>query len=83
MSDTDPYLALYRLRQTIRRELSIRYLQPGGGRLGLSHDELKGRIGYGGLAVDGEFVSFADLVELIQTHEAFHISLQILDGTGV
>ncbi|HYH79948.1 MAG TPA: hypothetical protein VEX86_09120 [Longimicrobium sp.] len=83
MSEADPYLALYRLRGTIRRELATRYLQSNGGRLALSHDELKGRIGYGGLAIDGKFVSFADLVELIQTYEGFNISLQIHDAIGV
>lgn len=79
MSETDPYLALGKLRQTIRRELSTRYLLPGDGRLNLAHDELKGRIAYGGVAVDGRFVSFHDLLELIQTHEGFHFSLRIVD----
>jgi hypothetical protein len=79
MSESDPYLALGRLRQTIRRELSTRYLQAAGGRLALSHDALKGRIAYGGVAVDGQFVSFAELVELIQTCEGFQISLRISD----
>ena len=79
MSETDPYLALGRLRQTIRRELSRRYLQSGQGRLELSHDVLEGRIANGGVAVDGELVSFADLVELIQTYEGFHLSLRIVD----
>lgn len=79
MSESDPDLALGRLRQTIRRELSTRYLQPKGGRLELSRDVLKGRIGYGGVAADGRFVSFDDLVELIQTYEGFHFSLQIFD----
>lgn len=79
MSESDPYLALGRLRQTIRRELATRYLQTSGGRLTLSHDVLKGRIGYGGVAADGQFVSFDDLVELIQTYEGFHFSIQIFD----
>jgi hypothetical protein len=79
MSEADPYLALGRLRGTIRRGLSTRYLQSNGGRLGLSHDALKGRIAYGGIAVDGQFVSFPELIELIQTYEGFHISLEIRD----
>jgi hypothetical protein len=79
MSETDPYLALARLRQTIRRELSTRYLQPNSRRAELSHDVLKGRVGYGGVAVDGRFVTFADLVELIQTYEGFHVSLELID----
>ena len=79
MSETDPYLALGRLRQTIRRELSTRYLLSGDGRLSLAYDEMKGRVAYGGVAVDGRFVRFADLVELIQTYEGFHFSLRIVD----
>ena len=81
MSEPDPHLALGRLRRTIRRGLSTRYLESSGGRLALSHDALKGRIGFGGVAVDGQLVSFADLVELIQTYEGFHVSIQISDPT--
>jgi hypothetical protein len=79
MSETDPFLALGRLRQTIRSALSTRYLSSGNGRLELSHDVLDGRIAYGGVAVDGQFVSFADLVELIQTYEGFQFALRIVD----
>jgi len=79
MSESDPYQALGQLRRTIRRELSTRYLQSNGGRLALSHDALKGRIAYGGVAVDGQFVSFAELLELLQTYEGFHLSLEIHD----
>jgi hypothetical protein len=81
MSETDPYFALARLRQTIRRELSRRYLQSNAGRLELSHDLLEGRIAGGGVVVDGEFVSFSDLWELIQTYEGFHLSLRIMDAS--
>ena len=35
--------------------------------------------GYGGVAADGQFVSFDDLVELIQTYEGFHFSIQIFE----
>jgi hypothetical protein len=79
MSESDPYLALGQLRQTIRRELSTRYLRTSGGRLQLSHDALKGRISDGGVAADGQFVRFDELVELIQSYEGFHFSLQIFD----
>ena len=79
MSEADPYLALGKLRRTIRRELSTRYLESHGGRLALSHDVLKGRIAYGGVSVDGQFVSFAELLELIQGYESFHVSLEISD----
>jgi len=83
MSESDPYLALGHLRQTIRRELATRYLQTGAERLALSHDVLKGRVGYGGVAADGRFVSFDELVELIQTYEGFHFSIQIFDPSAL
>lgn len=79
MSEADPYLALGRLRQTIRRALSTRYLKAEGERVDLSHDEMSGRVAYGGVAVDGRFVAFAELVELIQSYEGFQFSLRIAD----
>jgi hypothetical protein len=79
MSESGPYQALGKLRRTIRRELSTRSLRSSGGRLSLSHDVLKGRIADGGVAVDGQFVSFAELLELIQSYESFHVSLEIRD----
>lgn len=79
MSESSPFLALGRLRAIIRRELSTRYLDTSDGRLGLLHDTLKGRVEVGGLAVDGQFVSFTDLLELLQIYEGFQISLRISD----
>jgi hypothetical protein len=81
MSETGAQAALGRLRQKIRRGLSRRYLQSNSGRLELSHDALEGRIAFGGIAIDGEFVSFTDLMELIQTYEGFQLSLRIVDPT--
>ncbi len=79
MSESDPYIALGKLRQTIRRELSTRYLQGGADRLELAHDKIKGRIAYDGIAVDGRFVSFDEFLKLLQTYEGFHFALQIID----
>jgi hypothetical protein len=79
MSETDPYLALGRLRQTIRRALSTRYLRENGDRLELAHDEVKGRIAYEGVAVDGQFVRFDDLLKLLQSYEGFHFSLRMIE----
>jgi hypothetical protein len=81
MSESDPYLAVGRLRQKIQRELSTRYLRSHGERLHLSHEMMKGRITYGGVAVDGRFVSFDEFVDLFQTYEGFHFSLEIRDPT--
>lgn len=79
MSETDPFLALGKLRRTIRRELSTRYLHGESDDLELAHDELKGRIGYGGVAVDGQFVTFDDLVRLLDVYEGFQFHLRITD----
>jgi len=79
MSETDPFLALGKLRQIIRRELSTRYLQGEGHRLQFAHDEAKGRIGFSGVSIDGQLVSFDDLLRLIQTYEGFDFHLRITD----
>lgn len=52
---------------------------PGDARLNLAYDEMKARIAYDGVAVDGRFASFEKLVDLIQTYEGFHFSLRIVD----
>lgn len=79
ISETDPFLALGTLRRTIRRELSTRYLHGEGDDLQLAHDELKGRIAYGGVAIDGRFVNFDELVRLLDVHEGFHFHIRIID----
>jgi hypothetical protein len=79
MSESDPYLALGKLRQIIRRELATRYLTSTAGRLDLSHDEARGRIAYGGVSIDGRFVSFAELTQLLDTYEGSRFSLRIVD----
>lgn len=83
MSETDPFLALGKLRQTIRRELSTRFLQGEGGDLELAHDEVKGRLAYGGVAVDGQFVSFDDLLQLLEPYEGFEFHLRITDPADI
>jgi len=79
ISSTDPYAALGQLRSKIRRGLSTRYLTYEEGKLALSHDELKGRIGFGGVVIDGDFISFKDFVEMLQTYEGWQFSLRIAD----
>lgn len=78
-SPTDPFYALGVLRDKIRRGLATRYLTSEQGSRQLSHDRLKGRIGYGGIVVDGEFISFDELGYLLQTYEGFQFSLVIVD----
>ena len=78
-SPTDPFMALGNLRSKIRQGLATRYLTEGGYGRTLSHDKLKGTIGYGGVVVDGEFIPFQELVALIDMHEGFQFSLTIAD----
>lgn len=66
------------LRDKIRRGLATRYLSVEQGQRRLSHDSFKGRIGYGGVVVDGEFISFDELSYMLQTYEGFQISLTIV-----
>ncbi len=76
-SETNPFTALGEIRQKIRKRLSTRYLQKKEGGYHLYHDEAKGQIGYGGIIVDGVFIPFEQLNEMIQTYEGFYIEIRI------
>lgn len=78
-SPTDPFFALGLLRDRIRRGLATRYLLSEGGRRRLSHDRAKGRIGSGGVVIDGKFVSFDEFSVMLQSYEGFSFSLAIQD----
>ncbi len=78
-SSTDPYAALGQLRSKIRKGLSSRYLIFELGKRSLSHDEVKGHVGFGGVVVDGEFMSFKEFIEMLQTYEGWQFSLKIAD----
>lgn len=78
-SSTNPHSALGQLRSKIRKGLSTRYLTFERGKRSPSHDELKGRIGSGGVVVDGEFVPFKEFVDMLQTYESWQFSLRIVD----
>ena len=49
--------------------------------LSLTHDRLRGHISYGGVVVDGVFLTFEQLAELVQTYEGFQFDLKILDSS--
>ncbi|MDY0171015.1 MAG: hypothetical protein RBS80_31030 [Thermoguttaceae bacterium] len=78
-SAVDPFHALGKLRHRIRRLLSIRHLSEEGGRLSPTHDVVRGRVAYGGVVVDGIFVTFEQFNEMIQTYEGFDFSLKLGD----
>jgi hypothetical protein len=78
-SQSSPFPALGELRRKIRKRLSMRYLHREDGHLGLYHDEAKGHISYGGVVIDGQFVSFDEFISMIQTYEGFLFELNIRD----
>ena len=78
-STVDPFHALGDLRKRIRKLLSVRHLLEKDGRQSLTHDRLRGRIGSGGVVVDGIFLTFDKLAELIQTYEGFQFDFKIVD----
>jgi len=78
-SSLDPFHALADLRKRIPKLLSVRHLIKRGGRVSLTHDRLRGRVSYGGVVVDGIFLTFKQLARLIQTHEGFQFDLRIVD----
>ena len=51
------------------------------GRQSLTHDRLRGRISSGGVVVDGIFLTFEQLAELVQTYEGFQFDLKIVDSS--
>ena len=78
-SPVDPFFALGVLRDKIRKGLATRYLSHTDGMRGLGHDRLEGRVGFDGVVVDGEFISFDEFCSMLQAYEGFHISLEIAD----
>ena len=76
----DPFHALGDLRKQIRKLLAPRHLVKRQGDLSLTHDRLRGHISYGGVVVDGTFLTFEQLAELMQTYEGFQFDLKIVDS---
>ena len=80
-SVVDPFHALGDLRKRIPKLLSIRHLVERHGRMTLTHDRLRGHISDGGVVVDGTFLTFEQLADLIQTYEGFQFDLKIVDSS--
>jgi hypothetical protein len=80
-STVDPFHALGDLRRRIRKLLSVRHLLERDGELSLTHDRLRGRVAYGGVVVDGIFLTFDQLAKLMQTYEGFQFDLKIVDSS--
>jgi hypothetical protein len=75
-SDCSPMEAFVALTSKVRDALSVRHLdrsQPG---TNLLNDVARGRVVDGGVVVDGEFVAFSSLVELMQTYDGWDFHLR-------
>jgi hypothetical protein len=78
-SETDPYLALGRLRGKIHKGLATRYLAAGEPQPRLGHDVAVGHISYGGVVVDGQYLTFHELAAILSTHEGWQFKLELVD----
>ena len=78
-------MALAAVRDKIRRTLAVKYLDNEQGQLVLTHDEMKGTIGYDseteshGVIVDGRFISMEKLQAILAQYEGWEFSLSIHD----
>lgn len=75
----NPFQALGDLRKRIPKLLSIRHLVKQNGKWLPTHDRLRGRIDYKGVVVDGVFLTFEELAEIVQTYEGFQFDLRFVD----
>lgn len=80
-SESNIGVAFASLRKKIKRQLSIRYLEISGGKNYPRNDEMVGRVGYGGVIVDGIFIEFEELSEILQSYEGFQFKLSIFEKT--
>lgn len=78
-SETDPYLALGRLRGKIHKGLATRYLAAGEPQPRLRHDVAAGHISYGGVVVDGQYLTFHEFAAILSAHEGWQFKLEIVD----
>jgi len=81
-SETDPYLALGRLRGKIQKGLATRYLTADDDQPRLGHDVAVGHISYGGIVIDGRLLSFDELTTILSGYEGWHFKLEIVDAYG-
>jgi hypothetical protein len=78
-SRIDPFECLSQLRRKIPKVLSTRHLIKEEGSLQPGHDRLRGRIGNGGVVIDGMFIAFEELANMIQIYEGFQFDLRFVD----
>lgn len=81
-SETDPYLALGRLRGKIQKGLATRYLTEGDDQLRLGHDVAVGHVSYGGVVLDGRYLSFDEFATILSGYEGWQFKFEIVDAYG-
>ena len=81
-SETNPFNALATVRSKIRKGLATKYLSLEKEGAVLRFDEFQGRIDFGGVVIDGQFIPFAELCEILQVYEGFSINVSITDPTS-
>jgi hypothetical protein len=81
-SESDPYLALGRLRGKIQKGLATRYLAEDDHQPRLGHDVAVGHISYGGVVVDGRHLSFDEFAAILSAYEGWHFKLEIVHSCG-
>lgn len=80
MSSSSPYQALGKLRDKIRQSITTRYLyRENDGRWRMTRDDLSGRIVGDGLIIDGEWLSFDEVITLMQVYEGFSVRFTFAD----
>jgi hypothetical protein len=85
-SPSNPYLALGQARVKIRAGLATRYLLAAEPEPALSHDTLRGHIGWDRttdrpvLVVDGRPLSMYELECILRTYEGWRVELRIVDS---
>ena len=81
-SETDPWLALSRLRQKISEGLATLYLAAGDRPPSLTHEVALGHITGDGVVVDGRLLTFDEFSTLLSSYEGWHFTMKIVDGYG-
>ena len=71
------------IRQKIRKNLAVKYIDDSEPTIRLTHDKLVGRIGYSSeeneisLEVDGREVTIEQLKDILSAYEGFELCLEI------
>ena len=84
-SETSPYNALGRVRDKMYKGLATRHLKGSQGDFTMTHDTLRGHIGWTEergvvLIVDGQVVTMENLADIFRGHEGWAVKVKITDA---